>query len=133
MALIKCPDCGNEVSSLAAACPRCGYPIAQIAQSNSKIVKVKLPPNSEHTSPTLRIIEAGTDRELARGNANAIVEFEVDAQTEVGMSWGLSYSCKVGARDNFVVMPGKCYALTWGGGWILPHLVCNEVSSFVGI
>ena len=27
MALIKCPDCGNEVSDKAKACIHCGYPI----------------------------------------------------------------------------------------------------------
>ncbi|MBV9775056.1 MAG: hypothetical protein JO040_13975 [Gemmatimonadetes bacterium] len=31
MALISCPDCGTEVSSLAAACPRCARPIAALA------------------------------------------------------------------------------------------------------
>jgi len=29
MALVKCPECGSEVSSLAEACPRCAYPIAR--------------------------------------------------------------------------------------------------------
>ncbi|CAN7296705.1 hypothetical protein [Acidovorax sp. Leaf78] len=28
MALITCPDCNRQVSSLAVACPGCGYPIA---------------------------------------------------------------------------------------------------------
>lgn len=28
MALIKCPECGNVVSSLAPMCPSCGYPVA---------------------------------------------------------------------------------------------------------
>lgn len=28
MALIKCPECGNEVSDKAVSCPRCGCPIA---------------------------------------------------------------------------------------------------------
>ena len=27
MALIKCPDCGKEVSDKANACIHCGYPI----------------------------------------------------------------------------------------------------------
>lgn len=27
MALIRCPECGREVSSLAPACPHCGYPL----------------------------------------------------------------------------------------------------------
>lgn len=29
MALITCPDCNREVSSSAASCPGCGYPVAQ--------------------------------------------------------------------------------------------------------
>lgn len=29
MALIKCPECGHEVSSEAKNCPNCGYPIAE--------------------------------------------------------------------------------------------------------
>lgn len=29
MSLIKCPECGTEVSSLASACPKCAAPIAQ--------------------------------------------------------------------------------------------------------
>ena len=28
MALIKCPECGKEISDKATACPNCGYPIA---------------------------------------------------------------------------------------------------------
>ncbi len=27
MSLIKCPECGNECSSLASMCPKCGYPL----------------------------------------------------------------------------------------------------------
>lgn len=29
MALIKCPECGKQVSSTAASCPHCGAPIAE--------------------------------------------------------------------------------------------------------
>ncbi len=29
MALIRCPECGIDLSDKAAACPRCGYPIAR--------------------------------------------------------------------------------------------------------
>ena len=27
MALIKCPECGKEISDLAPACIHCGYPL----------------------------------------------------------------------------------------------------------
>jgi len=30
MALIKCPDCGKEVSGSAPACPNCGRPLTRI-------------------------------------------------------------------------------------------------------
>src|SRR5437867_1919166 len=31
MALVKCPDCGRDVSTAAAACPQCGRPMAAVA------------------------------------------------------------------------------------------------------
>lgn len=31
MALIKCPECGREISDKAEACPNCAYPIAQLS------------------------------------------------------------------------------------------------------
>ncbi len=40
MALIKCPECGRQVSDMAVACPDCGYPIA--ASNPSGTVKIKL-------------------------------------------------------------------------------------------
>ncbi|MGN8737393.1 zinc ribbon domain-containing protein [Bilifractor sp. HCP3S3_D3] len=36
MPLIKCPECGHEVSSKAKKCPYCGYPIAENAEVSSK-------------------------------------------------------------------------------------------------
>ncbi len=33
MALIQCPDCGRQVSSEAATCPSCGYPVAERIRS----------------------------------------------------------------------------------------------------
>jgi uncharacterized membrane protein YvbJ len=40
MSLITCPDCGHQVSSRAAACPKCGGPV-QPAESAAKEVVVK--------------------------------------------------------------------------------------------
>ena len=40
MALIKCPECGTEVSDKAAACPKCAYPIQQAQEQ--KIVEMVL-------------------------------------------------------------------------------------------
>lgn len=39
MALIKCPECGKDVSDKAESCPNCGFPI----ESSSGKVKIILP------------------------------------------------------------------------------------------
>ena len=46
MALIKCPECGKEISDKAGACPHCGCPIGSTGQqveSNSvkKVMETK--------------------------------------------------------------------------------------------
>ena len=34
MALIKCPECGKEVSTAAKTCPHCGYPLKEQTATN---------------------------------------------------------------------------------------------------
>ncbi len=41
MALIECPECGREVSSNAAACPSCAYPVATGMQARTSGVDAK--------------------------------------------------------------------------------------------
>lgn len=41
MALIKCPECGKEISDKATACPNCGCPMADMVTSG--VVKIRLP------------------------------------------------------------------------------------------
>ena len=35
MSLIKCPECGKEVSTAAETCPHCGYPLKKKNQNES--------------------------------------------------------------------------------------------------
>ena len=46
MALIKCPECGKDVSTSAEACPHCGYPInkttiAKAISYETQVVKIR--------------------------------------------------------------------------------------------
>lgn len=42
MALIKCPECNNDVSTKAISCPHCGYPIAKkLSEKNSNKIEVE--------------------------------------------------------------------------------------------
>jgi hypothetical protein len=38
MALIKCPECGSEVSSIAVSCPKCAYPIASASVKDKTVL-----------------------------------------------------------------------------------------------
>lgn len=49
MALIKCPECGTEVSSLADKCPKCAYPINKISKPNNPYREPKV--YVQHTEP----------------------------------------------------------------------------------
>jgi hypothetical protein len=44
MALIKCPECGRDVSESATSCPNCGHPIKQEVQ-NKTLVQMDSAPN----------------------------------------------------------------------------------------
>ncbi len=37
MALIKCPECGKEISDRSEGCPNCGYPTPQFIELELKI------------------------------------------------------------------------------------------------
>lgn len=36
MALIKCPECGKEISDKAAACPNCGCPASEFNKNQQE-------------------------------------------------------------------------------------------------
>ena len=36
MALIKCPECGREISDQAVSCPHCGFPLSKIKESEEE-------------------------------------------------------------------------------------------------
>ena len=41
MALIKCPECGNNVSTSAKICPHCGFPLEEKINKNENTIETK--------------------------------------------------------------------------------------------
>ena len=79
MALIKCPECGREVSDKAPACIHCGYPLENAISTNpqtaNSLKKVLIPSYGEFTSQRLisiRIIREVTGKGLT--DAKTLVE-----------------------------------------------------------
>lgn len=44
MALIRCPECGREISDKASACPGCGCPVKEFGQEEQQKAARELPP-----------------------------------------------------------------------------------------
>ncbi len=57
MALVDCPECGKRVSTLAVACPHCGFPLSRGARAARDSPRDRGP--SRWTDPGFWIIVVG--------------------------------------------------------------------------
>mgnify|MGYP002782778665 CR=1 FL=1 len=48
MALIKCPECGKEISDASTACIHCGYPISKNPDVQEKVKSKATPHRKRH-------------------------------------------------------------------------------------
>ncbi len=105
MALIKCPECGKEVSDRAQACIHCGCPLTTL----SKKVKIKMPMYSSTAfikNKKYSILDSNNNA-LWSGEIGKIAEFEIATPIEIKIKclWGIApRAIKLG-----VVEPSKTY------------------------
>jgi len=87
MALIRCPECGREISDRAPACIHCGFPLSEMKAANP-LKKVVIPccegkPFLLNALSVVRIV-TGMDMMAARAlvlSPNPVVVNNVDADT----------------------------------------------------
>ena len=104
MALIKCPECGKEMSDKAQACIHCGCPLL-----NGKVY-IKMPTAKDNpafsTKGQYSIID-GNKEVLYHGVVGSLAEFVITDRTEISFKclWGLD------RRPIYLgcVEPGKNY------------------------
>lgn len=101
MALIKCPECGNQVSDKAASCPNCGCPVSDTTVQ---------PNPSPYTQPQVNAGKTGQFLITKEGSPSSFRLFSVD-DTHVNLECrgcGKVYKLK---RKNFeYVGEDKCIA-----------------------
>ena len=56
MALIKCPECGKEISDKAKCCIHCGYPLDELKEKTSNII------NNENSLYSVKLISFGAQK-----------------------------------------------------------------------
>ncbi len=97
MALIKCPECGQEVSDRAAACPKCAFPLSELRTDG--VVKIKLHENRKpdafgndslydaFAKTTAKICDED-DKELWTGTCVDHASFHVEKPTNIKLIYG---------------------------------------------
>ena len=106
MALIKCPECGKQISTKANACINCGCPMEYIVSIGE--VKINLPDNSSElyvglSSTTITDFDGNT---LWKGKHGENASFTIDSPTIITIDMG-SWANEVSG----IVLPNKCYSL----------------------
>lgn len=54
MALVACPECQNQISTMAVSCPKCGAPISAIAKGDTAALGQSVT-TTEQTSKALKL------------------------------------------------------------------------------
>ncbi len=122
MALIKCPECGKEVSSMATNCPNCGY---AISANSGDMVRIKIDPHPTVFGYHMTIINHSNYDLPISCVAGNIVEIPTEKEISIGFKSGLiseDLTVKVSPANG-----GK-YRATWGAGLLTAKITgCNKV------
>ena len=118
MALMKCPECGTEVSSLAASCPKCAAPISQLSAAKAigqQVITTKRASQliKEHTLFSIALIVLGLIIAGASGG-NETMSMVGVVVTLVGIVWFLA------ARRRFHAQRKKEFPINSDGSgeWV---------------
>ena len=134
MALIKCPECGKEISDKADKCINCGYPLNLLEQN--KRIAIKAEKRTVFATPTLTIY-------LYDENGNYIAEIleghtiyiDVMKSTVLYASFAKpsAHNFKIRSTSNPVeVYPNRTTNLKIGfrNGFVSTNLTLSEVLEF---
>ena len=110
MALIKCPECGKDVSDKAASCPFCGFAVADNRPDGT--VRIKMSVISQTVTARQNVTVSSGGRVLWEGQTGQIAEIHFDGPTVINIkyhtgltTWGAECSGEIDPSK------GKKYAV----------------------
>lgn len=108
MALIKCPECGTEVSDKAAACPKCAYPLQKVQESH--IVEMSFDTVSGQIFNNSCIVYDTNGNELARCRQGDTISFKCEKPMTVQVKMSGCFG-----KPTAEVEPGGLYQVSISG------------------
>ena len=107
MALIKCEECGKEVSDKAQVCPNCGAPIT----AKKSDVMIRFPIwKGQMFNNKCYVYDKNTDEEIASGKQGETLVFKCDRPMDIYVVVKGSFG-----RPEATVMPGDRYDVGYRG------------------
>ena len=131
MAMINCPECGNQVSDKAKACIHCGCPIEDISPNG--MVKIKASclkaPTGFNGNQKVTIISG--NKTLWEGKSGEIAELYFEGATDITVKYHLSMM-HYGGECSGTVDPAKSkkYNVSARQGFMSTKLVLQQVDIF---
>lgn len=122
MAIIKCPECGQDVSDKANVCIHCGAPLNFSAENG--VVKIKCC-NIDGNPYKVKVVNLSNGAELAKIAQGGVASFEIDADTEVEFKYPLLKAVRVK-----IPYKGKhFYQIVMANSFLWPKIQVNEVTN----
>lgn len=110
MALIKCPECGKEISDKSKTCICCGYPLIQNEENKGKLIIKAQTQQWEFTVRQLTFDILTMDGEkLCTIQPGRVLVLEIDKEMEIYAipTYGLNYTKNKMKTNQLKISPNK--------------------------
>ena len=132
MALIKCPECGREISDKAVSCPGCGYPMQDMVQDNrsdlDKLVDEICDRNPRERVRAIKELREATGLDLK--SAKDIMDKKYTGMTQKEANAKLKKELKEKRRQNIQELGEACQTIqnAFGGSKVAKCPKCGSTS-----
>lgn len=122
MGIVKCPDCGKDVSDKANVCIHCGSPLNFSVENGKVLIKCNYLNGSVMKAT---VTDSETGEVLASIRQNEVVSLTIKKDTPVNISFLLIK----GTTGVLKYAGSHKYEISMTQGIFLPKLVFNEVTN----
>lgn len=128
MAMIKCPECGNQVSDKAKMCIHCGCPIEQISPSGSVRIKLSAVDTRDGLNGHQKVSIFSGAKTLWTGRTGEVAELYFDGPTNIMVKYHLS-PMHYGGECSGTINPAKSrkYNVSSRAGFFSTKLILQQV------
>ena len=102
MALIKCPECGKEISDKAATCPNCGMPLRRIDRGTYDVI-IKREKQWFLVNPKIKVTVDTTDEHFLENNSSITLPLTTGSHTIIFSSGMRRTQTDIDVTENMTI------------------------------